>query len=67
MHSLFVQAQRSLPLFDANLLTELYVKGYAPLVAQLLVKLTKSLEKIGRDQVITETHQSNSPDKRSTL
>ena len=40
IHSVCVQAQRSLPLFDVKLLLQLYVKGYAPLVAKLLMKLT---------------------------
>ena len=39
LHSMYVQAQRSLPVFDVKLLERLYVKGYAPLVAKILVKL----------------------------
>jgi len=46
MHSVLVQAQRSLSLFHPTLLSELFIKGYSSLVVKLLVKLKLKLEKI---------------------
>lgn len=45
MHNLFIKSQKSLPLFFPALLEELYIKGYANLVAKLLVLMHEALIK----------------------
>jgi hypothetical protein len=45
LHSMYVQTQRSMPLFSPQLLQSLYIKGYGTLVVKLLVMLRISLDK----------------------